>query len=124
MDPQAGLRRGERIAAHTSFFKTGVCIGKTIVCVVKTSALSTTVKTFEPVDENIRNKSKPTFRRLLHGGNDTLKLFKVSCLVPIRTEYLSEQLLGVLYSGRNLFSDSPEIAPLYWLCTRLPDRQP
>ncbi|PVF99839.1 hypothetical protein CPB86DRAFT_702391 [Serendipita vermifera] len=88
MDPQAGLRRGERIAAHTSFFKTGVCINKTIVCVVKTSALSTTVKTFEPVDQNIRNKSKPTFRKLLQGGNDTLKLFK-EFYIPVETYSLT-----------------------------------
>jgi hypothetical protein len=79
MDPTAALKSGKRIASHTSFFKAGMCLNRTLVCVVKTSALSTTVKTFEPIDQNIRGKNKPTFRKLLQGGNDTLRLFKVSC---------------------------------------------
>ena len=79
-DPTAAQKRGKRIATHTSFFKAGICMGRPIVCVVKTSALSTTVKTFEPIDQQVRGKSKPTFKKLLQGGNDTLKLFKVMYL--------------------------------------------
>lgn len=77
-DPTAALKRGKRIATHTSFFKAGICINKAIVCVVKTSALSTTVKTFEPIDQHVRGRNRPTFKKLLQGGNDTLKLFKAS----------------------------------------------
>ncbi|CCA74927.1 probable to GDP/GTP exchange factor Rom2p, partial [Serendipita indica DSM 11827] len=87
-DPTAGLKRGQRIAAHTSFFKVGVCIDKSIVCVVKTSPLSTTVKTFEPVDQSIRGKSKPTFKKLLQGGNDTLRLFK-EFYIPVECHSLT-----------------------------------
>lgn len=76
-DPSAGLRRGKRIASHISFFKCGVCVGKTLVCVVKASALSSTIKVLEPIDQNIRGRSKPTFRKLIQGGNDTLRSFKV-----------------------------------------------
>lgn len=77
MDPMAGLKRAKRISSHTSFFKAGICLGKTLVCVVKSSPLSSTIKTLEPIDQNIRGRSKPTFRKLLQGGNDTLKLFRV-----------------------------------------------
>lgn len=75
-DPLAGLRRAKRISSHTSFFKAGMCLGKVLVCVVKSSPLSSTIKTLEPIDQNIRGRSKPTFRKILQGGNDTLKLFR------------------------------------------------
>ncbi|KAL4061872.1 CNH-domain-containing protein [Scleroderma citrinum] len=75
-DPTSGLRRAKRISSHTSFFKAGMCLGKVLVCVVKSSPLSSTIKALEPIDQNIRGRSKPTFRKLLQGGNDTLKLFK------------------------------------------------
>ena len=76
MNPLAGLKRAKRIAAYTSFFKSGLCVGRTFVCVVKTSPLSSTIKIFEPIDQNIRGRNKPTFRKLLQGGNDVLRIYK------------------------------------------------
>ena|ERR1700722_11283 len=76
-DPMSGLKRAKRISAHTSFFKAGACLGRTLVCVVKSSPLSSTIKTLEPIDQNIRGRAKPTFKKILQGGNDTLKLFRV-----------------------------------------------
>ncbi|EJF59044.1 CNH-domain-containing protein [Dichomitus squalens LYAD-421 SS1] len=76
MDPLAGLKRAKRIASHISFFKAGVCLGKTLVCVVKSSPLSSTIKTLEPIDQQVRGRAKPTFKKLLQGGNDTLRVFK------------------------------------------------
>ena len=78
MDPLSGLKRAKRIASHISFFKAGICLGKTLVCVVKSSPLSSTIKTLEPIDQHIRGRAKPTFRKLLQGGNDTLRVFKAS----------------------------------------------
>ncbi|KAG6902575.1 hypothetical protein C0995_014582 [Termitomyces sp. Mi166 len=75
-DPLAGLKRAKRISSHTSFFKAGFCLGRVLVCIVKSSQLSSTFKTLEPIDQNIRGRAKPTFRKLLQGGNDTLKLFR------------------------------------------------
>lgn len=75
-DPSAGLKRAKRISAHTSFFKAGYCLNRTLVCVVKSSQLSSTIKVLEPIDYTARGKSKPTFRKLLQGGNDTLRLFR------------------------------------------------
>lgn len=76
-DPMAGLRRAKRISSHTTFFKAGICLGKTLVCVVKASQLSSTIKVLEPIDYAVRGKNKPTFRKLIQGGHDTLRLFRV-----------------------------------------------
>ncbi|PFH51852.1 hypothetical protein AMATHDRAFT_141795 [Amanita thiersii Skay4041] len=76
LDPMAGLKRAKRISSHTSFFKAGFCLGRILVCIVKSSQLSSTFKTLEPIDQTIRGRAKPTFRKLLQGGNDTLKLFR------------------------------------------------
>jgi hypothetical protein len=78
LDPVAGLKRAKRISSHTSFFKAGFCLGRVLVCIVKSSQLSSTFKTLEPIDQNIRVRAKPTFKKLLQGGNDTLKLFRVN----------------------------------------------
>ncbi len=83
MDPLSGLKRAKRIASHISFFKAGVCVGKTLVCVVKSSPLSSTTKALEPIDQNVRGQRKPTFRKLLQGGNDTLRVFKVGNAVTM-----------------------------------------
>jgi hypothetical protein len=84
MDPLAGVKRAKRIAAHTSFFKSGICVGRTFVCVVKTSPLSSTIKIFEPIDQNVRGRNKPTFRKLLQGGNDTLRIYK-EFYIPVQS---------------------------------------
>ncbi|KAH8832754.1 CNH domain-containing protein [Flagelloscypha sp. PMI_526] len=75
-DPSAGLRRAKRIASHTSFFKAGYCLGKVLVCIVKSSQLSSTFKTLEPIEKSVRGSAKPTFKKLLQGGNDTLRLYR------------------------------------------------
>ncbi|WOO79274.1 Rho1 guanine nucleotide exchange factor 1 [Vanrija pseudolonga] len=76
-DPNAALKRGKRVSSHTSFFKSGVCLGRTLVAVVKSSPLSSTIKVLEPVDQSMRGK-KPqgSFMKSLKGAQDTLKVFK------------------------------------------------
>ncbi|GFZ48548.1 Rho1 guanine nucleotide exchange factor 1 [Saitozyma sp. JCM 24511] len=76
-DPNAALKRGKRISSHTSFFKTGHCLGKVLVAVVKSSTLSSTIKVMEPIDQSVRGKKpQSSFMKRLNGGNDALKLFK------------------------------------------------
>lgn len=76
-DPMAALKRGKRVSSHTSFFKSGICLGRTLVAIVKSSPLSSTIKVLEPVDQNMRGKKQQTgFMRRLNGGQDTLKVFK------------------------------------------------
>ncbi|KAJ3852453.1 CNH domain-containing protein [Lentinula lateritia] len=94
IDPLAGLKRAKRITSHTSFFKTGYCLGRMLVCIVKSSQLSSTFKTLEPIDQGTRGRAKPTFRKLLQGGNDTLKLFR-EFYIPVESSsihYLKTKL--------------------------------
>ena len=79
-DANAGLRRAKRIASHTTFFKAGICLGKTLVCVVKASQLSSTIKALEPIDFSVRGKSKPTFKKLIQDGRNPPHFFGVSLL--------------------------------------------
>ncbi|KAJ3507393.1 hypothetical protein NLJ89_g6330 [Agrocybe chaxingu] len=94
LDPMAGLKRAKRISSHTSFFKAGFCLGRVLVCIVKSSQLSSTFKTLEPIDQNIRGRAKPTFKKLLQGGNDTLKMFR-EFYIPVEStsiHYLKTKL--------------------------------
>lgn len=75
-DPMAGLKKAKRISSHTSFFKAGYCLDRVLVCIVKSSQMSSTFKTLEPIDTNTRGRAKPTFKKLLQGGNDTLNVFR------------------------------------------------
>ena len=124
MDPLAGLKRAKRIASHITFFKTGVCLGKTLVCVVKASPLSSTIKTLEPIDQNIRGRNRPTFRSLLQGGNDTLRVFKVSMAVNCRTRSPIIPFAGILYPSAVEFDTLLEDKVVCRVPERLRDRGP
>lgn len=81
LDPneaQSSLAKRPRKICHTNFFKAGVCLGRHLVGCVKTSALSTTIKVFEPMDYMSKGKKKPALSKMFQSGQDALKLFKVS----------------------------------------------
>ncbi|KAI5791827.1 CNH domain-containing protein [Geopyxis carbonaria] len=69
-------KRPKKIMGHTNFFKAGVCLGRVLVCSVKSSTLSSTVKVLEPQDTLSKGKKQPAFRKLLQGGQEALKPFK------------------------------------------------
>lgn len=69
-------RRGRKISG-ANFFKVGVFDGQHLVCCVKTSALSATIKVFKPMDSMTHNKKKSGFSRMLAGGQDVLRPYKV-----------------------------------------------
>ncbi|KAK7511818.1 CNH domain-containing protein [Phyllosticta citriasiana] len=79
LDPEegqnAGAKRGRKIC-HANFFKAGVCVGQHLVCCVKTSALSTTIKVYEPMENMAKKSKKSGFTRMLAGGQDVLKPYK------------------------------------------------
>ncbi|OLL24819.1 Rho1 guanine nucleotide exchange factor 1 [Neolecta irregularis DAH-3] len=75
-DQTLANKRPRKIAGHLNFFKVGVCLGRFLVCVVKSSVLSSTIKVFEPVDHVSKGKKQPAFRKLLQGGTEMLKVFK------------------------------------------------
>lgn len=87
-DPTAALKRGKRLSSHTSFFKSGICLGRMLLCIVKSSSLSSTIKVLEPIDMSQRGKKQPTpFRKLLNNGsahNEPFKVMKVRYPVGIR----------------------------------------
>lgn len=77
LDPNepALAKRPKKIQSHCNFFKTGICLGRHLVCCVKSSALSTTVKVFEPNDAMSKGKKQKGFK-MFNGGQDELKAFK------------------------------------------------
>ncbi|OZJ04392.1 hypothetical protein BZG36_02413 [Bifiguratus adelaidae] len=81
--------RGRKISAHVSFFKVGVCLDKTLVCIVKSTTLSSTIKTLEPIIQT-EKKSKTSLSRLLGRNFDTLKVYRE---LYIPTESTSIHLL-------------------------------
>ena len=72
--------RPRKIQGHANFFKAGIGLGRHLVCAVKTSALSTTIKVYEPANDLAQGKKKPAISKMFAGGQDTLKPFKV-CFV-------------------------------------------
>ncbi|KAG0650347.1 Rho1 guanine nucleotide exchange factor 1 [Hyphodiscus hymeniophilus] len=68
-------KRPKKIQSHCNFFKTGICLGRHLVCCVKSSALSTTIKVFEPNDAMSKGKKQKGFK-MFNSGQDELKAFK------------------------------------------------
>ena len=72
------VKRAKKIAGHTNFFKSGVCLGRVYVCCVRVSGNSATVTVMEPVDSHSKGKKQPAFKKLLQGSQDFLKEYKVN----------------------------------------------
>ncbi|EXJ63149.1 hypothetical protein A1O7_03594 [Cladophialophora yegresii CBS 114405] len=68
--------RPRKIQGHANFFKAGIGLGRHLVCSVKTSALSTTIKVYEPMDDLNKGKKKPAISKMFASGQDALKPFK------------------------------------------------
>ncbi|KAF2104651.1 CNH-domain-containing protein [Rhizodiscina lignyota] len=68
-------KRGRKIC-HANFFKAGICQGQQLVCCVKTSALSTTIKVYEPMDSMMKTKKKSGLAKMLASSQDVLKPLK------------------------------------------------
>jgi RHO1 GDP-GTP exchange protein 1/2 len=77
LDPNepALSKRSKKIQSHCNFFKTGISLGRHLVCCVKSSALSTTIKVFEPNDSMSKAKKQKGFK-MFNSGQDELKAFK------------------------------------------------
>ncbi|KAI6893637.1 citron like protein, partial [Hortaea werneckii] len=76
LDPEEGpgapSKRGRRIC-HANYINAGMCNGQTLVCCVKSSSLSSTVKVFEPMDSMTKGKKKSGFAKMLASGQEMLK---------------------------------------------------
>ena len=71
-----GPKKPKKIVGHTNFFKSGVCLGKMLVCCVKTSGQSI-VRVMEPSEGLAKSRRQQGLGRLLRGGQDSLKPYKV-----------------------------------------------
>jgi RHO1 GDP-GTP exchange protein 1/2 len=71
------MKRPKKIMGHTNFFKSGVCLGRHLVCCIKSSTMSSTIKVFEPMESVTKGKKKPAFSKMFQGGQEMLKNFKV-----------------------------------------------
>ena len=116
-DAVGAAKRARKISSHATFFKAGQCLGRTLVCVVKSGSVSSTIKTLEPVDQP-RGKKQPAIRKFLQGSNDSLRVFKVrriSFVVPFKRDHdlmTAPGPIGILYSDRIEFSPFLEIETL------------
>jgi hypothetical protein len=111
-DAQSALaKRPGRKIGHASFFRTGVCLGRHLVCCVKTSAPSSTIKVYEPMDSMVKGKKKPAFSKMFQGGQDTLKPFKVGLTITsIKVSYKETQHFAYLFPVRPNPSFSSSLA--------------
>ncbi|KAI1080231.1 CNH-domain-containing protein [Whalleya microplaca] len=74
-EPALG-KRPKKIQSNCNFFKTGICLGRHLVCCVKSSTLSTTIKVYEPNDSMSKGKKQKGFGKMFNTGQDELKAFK------------------------------------------------
>lgn len=89
------VRRPKKIQNHANFFKAGVCMGRHLVCSAKMSGISTTIKVFEPNDQNSRVR-RPALSKMFQSGQEALKPFKVIFLRCEWFDSLADLSLGVL----------------------------
>lgn len=87
-NPAAQSKRGRKIG-HASFFKAGVCQGQQLVCVAKTSAMSSTIKVFEPMDTINKKSKKSGLAKMLTSNQDVLKPLKVCLFKSIQVDILT-----------------------------------
>ncbi|QIW94832.1 hypothetical protein AMS68_000350 [Peltaster fructicola] len=73
--PSAPSKKGRRICGAT-YIDAGMCNGQTLLCCVRSSSLSSTVKVFEPTDGMTKSKKKSGFAKMLASGQEVLKSHK------------------------------------------------
>lgn len=75
-DSKSALHKNGRKISHANFFKSGTCGGQHLVCCVKTSGLSTTIKAYEPMDSMTKKAKKSGLAKMLSNNQDVLKPVK------------------------------------------------
>ncbi|CAJ0630884.1 8669_t:CDS:10 [Entrophospora sp. SA101] len=91
-DATQASKRSRKIITHANFFKSGTCLNKQLVSVVRSNALNSTIRLFEPEQIKV-NKNKGMFKDFLK-VNDPLKLYKEFCIPTPSTSihFLSKRL--------------------------------
>ncbi|KAJ3098870.1 RHO1 GDP-GTP exchange protein 2 [Phlyctochytrium planicorne] len=70
-----GIKKGRKIADAINFFKLGLCADRTLVCAVRSTPLTSTVKVFEPIGLG-NSKRRGKIGKLFMSSSDSLKLLK------------------------------------------------
>lgn len=78
----APSKRGRKICT-ANYFNAGMCNGQLLVCCVRSTSLSSTVKVYEPMDSMTKGKKKSGLAKILAGGQEVLRPYKV-CLTYSR----------------------------------------
>ncbi|KAK3662188.1 RHO1 GDP-GTP exchange protein 2 [Elasticomyces elasticus] len=73
--PNSPAKKGKRIC-HANYINAGMCNGQTLLCCVKSSSLSSTVKVFEPMERTAAGKKKSGFAKMLASGQEVLRPYK------------------------------------------------
>ncbi|KAL7749232.1 RHO1 GDP-GTP exchange protein 2 [Sorochytrium milnesiophthora] len=83
---QLTTHKGRKVSSAVLLVRVGLCLERTLVCVVKSSTLSTTIKVYEPA---LPTKKSSGFSRFLkgHAELDGLRLFK-ELYVPVEATSL------------------------------------
>lgn len=79
LDPNESAlsKKPKKIQSHCSYFKAGISMGRHLVCCVKPTTLSTTIKVYEPNDAMSKSKKQKGFtKHIFSAGQDELKPFK------------------------------------------------
>lgn len=78
LDPNESAlsKKPKKIQSHCSYFKAGISMGRHLVCCVKPTTLSTTIKVYEPNDAMSKSKKQKGFSKMFNAGQDELKPFK------------------------------------------------
>jgi len=72
----AGPSKKGRKICHANYINAGTCNGQTLVCCVKSSSLSSTVKVYQPMDSMTKGKKKSGLAKMLASGQEVLKPHK------------------------------------------------
>jgi hypothetical protein len=72
----AGPSKKGRKICGASYISAGTCNGQTLVCCVKSSSLSSTVKVYQPMDSMTKGKKKSGLAKMLASGQEVLKPHK------------------------------------------------
>lgn len=93
-DPVGNNRRGKKVMGHINFYKAGTCLGRFLVCTVKSSSMTSTLRVLEPFDPQPRGRRQPPLRRFLASQSEGLKVFKEF--------YIPSEVLSISFLRRRL----------------------
>ncbi|ANB12749.1 Rho family guanine nucleotide exchange factor ROM2 [Sugiyamaella lignohabitans] len=96
-DPGGNFRKGKKVMGHINFYEVGICLGRMLVCTVKSSSMTSTIRVLEPFDPPSRNKRQTAtapLRRFLQSQSEGLKVFKEF--------YIPSETLSISFLKRRL----------------------